>query len=262
MHFYQQNIADYRKKTMGLSPVEHGIYRMLMDTYYLTEHPLDLDMNELMRSHSVRTADEQNAFKYILKKYFKKTPEGYRNSRCDKEIESFYEKSEKARQSAKARWAKEHDANAMRTHSDGNADGMLPHNPITPIPHNPITQDLKTQKLGKSKTIAPMALLATLGIDVKIASDWITLRKAKKAPVTETAIRGITKQAEIAGMSLENVLRVCCERGWTGFKAEWIQQPVMRGSPGDRDKARADDNERVKEAARKRIFGESERAIN
>ena len=67
---------------MGLSPMEHGIYRLLMDTYYMTEQPLELDLEELMRSHSVRTADEQNAFKYILKKYFKKTPDGYRNSRC------------------------------------------------------------------------------------------------------------------------------------------------------------------------------------
>jgi len=231
MHFYQQNIADYRKKTMGLSPIEHGVYRLLMDTYYLTEQPLDLDLEELMRSHSVRTADEQNAFKYILKKYFKKTPEGYRNSRCDKEIESFYAKSEKARQSAKARWAKEPDANAMRTHSERNADGILPHNPITPIPHDPITQDLKTQKQGKSKTIAPMALLAALGIDVKIAADWITLRKAKKAAITETAIKGIQREADKAQLSLEAVLQMCCERGWIGFKAEW----VVNGKNGGRD---------------------------
>lgn len=62
--------------------------------------------------------------------------------------------------------------------------------------------------------------------------DFMTLRKAKKAPGTKTAIDGIRAQAGKAGMSLDEVLRMCCERGWTGFKADWVlNQPAVSKNP-------------------------------
>jgi uncharacterized membrane protein len=39
--------------------------------------------------------------------------------------------------------------------------------------------------------------------------------------VTATAIAGIRKEAAAAGMTLEAAMRMCCERGWAGFKADW-----------------------------------------
>lgn len=60
------------------------------------------------------------------------------------------------------------------------------------------------------------------GIDPKIAKDFAALRRAKKAPITQTAIDGIAREAMKAGLTLESALAVCCERGWTGFKAEWM----------------------------------------
>ena len=50
----------------------------------------------------------------------------------------------------------------------------------------------------------------------------MTLRKAKKAPITQTAMNGIRVQAQKAGLTFDAALRICCERGWTGFKAEWL----------------------------------------
>lgn len=139
MHYYQHNIGDYRKDTGHLTLLEHGIYRQLLDTYYTEELPLITDLNKLMRSHSVRNADEVQAFQNVLNDFFELTEKGYVHDRCDKELEKIYGKSEKARASANARWAnrnKDIDANAMQTQSEGNAIGMLPNNPI---PNNPIT---------------------------------------------------------------------------------------------------------------------------
>ena len=139
MHYYQHNIGDYRKDTSHLTLLEHGIYRQLLDTYYLDEQPLTNDIAKLMRSHSVRNADEVQAFQNVLNDFFELTEKGYVHDRCDKELEKIYGKSEKARASANARWAnrnKDIDANAMQTQSEGNAIGMLPNNPI---PNNPIT---------------------------------------------------------------------------------------------------------------------------
>lgn len=55
----------------------------------------------------------------------------------------------------------------------------------------------------------------------QIFADFLRIRAAKKAPLTETAMSGIRDEASKAGISLEDALKVCCLRGWQGFKAEW-----------------------------------------
>ena len=143
MHYYSHNIADYRKDTLHLSLIEHGIYRQLLDSYYLDEMPLNADISKLMRSHSIRTADEQSALENVLLDFFELTEKGYIHKRCDEVIAVYHGKSDKARDSANARWQGskgkkgKNDANALRSHSEGIAIGMLTnnHKPITNIKH-------------------------------------------------------------------------------------------------------------------------------
>ena len=60
-------------------------------------------------------------------------------------------------------------------------------------------------------------------------NDFIRLRNAKHAPLTETALNGIRREAEKAGISLEAALQTCCERGWQGFKADWYRKESYNG---------------------------------
>jgi hypothetical protein len=72
--------------------------------------------------------------------------------------------------------------------------------------------------------------------------DFKELRKAKKSPITQRAIEGIRREAQKAGITLENALIECCERGWVGFKAEWYINSTMqqaRASPKSINKAEA-----------------------
>jgi uncharacterized protein YdaU (DUF1376 family) len=162
MYHYQFNIGDYRKDTAHLSLLEHGIYRMLIDSYYTNEGPLPADDAKLMRTHCVRTADEQQAYKNIITDFFSMDENHYRHAGCDKVLSKIYEKSTKARESAEKRWANKDggfrpieyidNANVMRTHSERNADGMLPitHNPI------PITTGTNVPVVGaKAPTHCP-----------------------------------------------------------------------------------------------------------
>jgi uncharacterized protein YdaU (DUF1376 family) len=123
MHYYQHSIGDYRRDTMHLSLLEHGVYRQLLDLYYLNECELNANA---MRLVCARNAEEMQAVETVLNEFFIKTETGYSHKRCDAEIERFHEKSLKAKASADARW-KPTNANAMRTHSEGNAN----HKPIT-----------------------------------------------------------------------------------------------------------------------------------
>ncbi len=67
-------------------------------------------------------------------------------------------------------------------------------------------------------------------VELQTLADWTTLRRAKKAPVTQTAIDGIRREAGKAGLTMQQALAMSCERGWTGFKAEWVMQDMSNGN--------------------------------
>jgi len=102
----------------------------------MNEGKLIADDAKLMRTHSIRTEIEQQAYKNIVLDFFILEDGFYINEGADKILSKIFDKSEKARLSAQKRWEK--NAKAMRTHSEGNANGMLP---INPPPSNPVTQD-------------------------------------------------------------------------------------------------------------------------
>ena len=70
MHYYQKNIADYRKDTCHLTLLEHGVYGQLLDQYYLSEEPITLDESKLFRLMRAITNEEQNAIKLVLSDFF------------------------------------------------------------------------------------------------------------------------------------------------------------------------------------------------
>lgn len=67
------------------------------------------------------------------------------------------------------------------------------------------------------------------GVTDQTWTDWLQLRKSKKAAVTQTAVDGIAREAAKAGYSLESALATCCSNGWQGFKADWVQQRAGQG---------------------------------
>lgn len=67
-------------------------------------------------------------------------------------------------------------------------------------------------------------------VDAQVWDDWLSLRRAKKAPVTSTVVDGARRQAAKADMSLEAFLRIWCRRGSQGLEADWIK-PHERAGP-------------------------------
>ena len=120
MHYYPKNIGDYRRDTMNLSLLEHGVYTTLIDHYTLNEEPISLDHLDVCWTIGARTDNEKTAVCLILSKFFIKTDEGYRHKRCDEEISKYHAKSEKAKESVGKRWNK--DTNVIRTYNEGNTN--------------------------------------------------------------------------------------------------------------------------------------------
>lgn len=101
MHYYPKNIGDYRRDTMNLSLLEHGVYTTLIDHYILNEEPISLDHLDVCWTIGARTDNEKTAVCLILSKFFIKTDEGYIHKRCDKEIAQYKLRADTARENGK-----------------------------------------------------------------------------------------------------------------------------------------------------------------
>ena len=84
-------------------------------------------------------------------------------------------------------------------------------------------------------------LLAEFGIAGQLADDFITHRKACKAPITETALKGYRREADKVGIPLAEAITIAIERNWRGFKASWVwrdekQRPMVQQSQPSKPK--------------------------
>ncbi|MFA6039869.1 MAG: YdaU family protein [Methylophilus sp.] len=101
MHYYQFNIADYRKDTTHLSMLEHGAYRQLIDWHYLDEMPIPKETEVVFRRLSARTEEEKNAILIVLKEMFLLTKDGYIQPRVVDEVKAYIDKGDRARENGK-----------------------------------------------------------------------------------------------------------------------------------------------------------------
>ena len=208
MHYYQFHIGDYKSHTHHLTVLEDIAYRRLLDHYYLHEAPIK--QRDIARQIGMR--DHEQEVLSVLNEFFVSTDKGFVSARADEEIAKYREMVDAGKRGAVKRWL-----------SPPDAPPIAPPNatPIATINQEPITINHKPKN---TNTVAPPD-----GVTDMVWQDWLKLRKAKKAAVTQTALDGIQREADKARVSLQTALETCCERGWTGFKAEWMQsQPSQQ----------------------------------
>jgi len=83
------------------------------------------------------------------------------------------------------------------------------------------TREEKRREEKKEQKTTPDGELFS-GIPDQVVHDFKQLRQKLRAPITSTAMAGIRREADKAGLTLADALTMCCERGWRGFKAEWV----------------------------------------
>ncbi|MBX9348752.1 hypothetical protein K5M36_16820 [Chromobacterium vaccinii] len=95
------------------------------------------------------------------------------------------------------------------------------------------------------------------GVDPLHAADFLLIRKAKRAPLTATALAGIEREAAIAGLTLAQAIQISAERGWQGFKAEWLHRDTPQSSrPSGGKPTLAEQNRAAAEEAKRMLFGD------
>ncbi|UOF81044.1 hypothetical protein [Caudoviricetes sp.] len=216
MHYYNFNIGDYIKHTMHLSPEEDLCYRRLLDLYYDTEHPIPTEIPRVSRR--IRMASE--IVQSVLDEFFELTDDGYRNRRADAEIEDYHRYIDKQKANGKL------GGRPKKTQPKPTANpGQSQTEPKKSLNNNHTQQPYPENK-EKNK-----ALTRPDGVDEQVWKDFTQQRNKLKAPVTQTALEGIAKQAELAGWTLEQALAEITVRGWRGFKAEWVNKGNQAKQP-------------------------------
>ena len=239
MNWYPFVIADYLVDTAHLTNEQDLCYRRLLDTYYTTEKPLTLDLQSLARRVRVSVEDCQ----LVLIEYFNQQADGWHHARVDAELHKYHVKSARNKGNAEKRWAKPEaescdshatgmplacdsdatgmrlDATRMRLGSDSHATGM----------RTQCKKNIEKREEEKSTEIqrvasAPVRRVAVerpAEVSEQVWADFLTHRRNRKAPLTETALKSIQSEAQKAGKGLEKALETMISRGWTGYKADW-----------------------------------------
>jgi len=96
--------------------------------------------------------------------------------------------------------------------------GVLAERKQVAIPETEGETETETKK--KATSVAPPE-----GVSDSVWQEFKSLRKAKKAPITQRAIDAISSEAKKAGWTLEKALEECVVRGWQAFKADWVVKP-------------------------------------
>jgi len=101
--------------------------------------------------------------------------------------------------------------------------GVLAERKQVAIPETEGERETETKK--KATSVA-----TPIGVSDSVWQEFKSLRKAKKAPITQRAIDAITSEANKAGWTLEKALEECVVRGWQAFKADWV---ATKANPAD-----------------------------
>ena len=201
MHFYSFNIGDYMSHTVHLSLMEDLVFRRCLDIYYLHEKPLPEDIGEVARL--IRMPRHKREVVQVLKEFFiHEVGKGYVHKRTDEEISKYQAKIESAIRAGKA---------SALARSNARSTTVQPNNKQETINKKQETYNNKTLKRPRNVT-------------KKTWDDFLVHRKNKKAPLTETALKGIKNEVKKTTISLEDALVMCQARGWQSFKSDWISK--------------------------------------
>jgi uncharacterized protein YdaU (DUF1376 family) len=202
MHYYQFSIGDYRAATAHLTNEEDLAYRRLLDMYYDTEQKIPLDTQWVSR----RLRVDAHVVRDVLNDMFVQHQDGWYHARCDDVIQQYHAMAEKNRANGRLGGRKK---NPVGSDSQ----------PIVKatINQEPITNNQKPKRESATVVACPP------DVGEQVWQDWLSLRKLKKASVTETVVNGARQEAQKLGWPFEQFLIEWCTRGSQGLKAEWIK---------------------------------------
>ena len=88
------------------------------------------------------------------------------------------------------------------------------------------------QKEKKEQTAEFREALINFGVETDMADELMLIRKKKKAINTKHAFEMMLAEANKAGITLAEAVKICVDNQWKGFKAEYLQGLRERNNRG------------------------------
>jgi len=159
MHYYSHHVGDYHRDTAHLSIVEHGVYRLLMDSYYSTERRLPADQAMLCRIVRATSKTERDAVASVARLFFNEQDGLLTHSRIDRELELYQAQREQASNAGKASAAKRNSVTkGQRPFNDRSTTVGIPleqngqrNANETPTNQEPVTSNHKSSTNSKAR---------------------------------------------------------------------------------------------------------------
>ena len=82
---------------------------------------------------------------------------------------------------------------------------------------------------SKEEVFSYRKALMSLVNDESLVKDYMDIRRKNKLPNSERAFNGLKNQIDKSHLTYHQAINLCAEKGWKGFKAEWVtNQPVQQ----------------------------------
>lgn len=104
------------------------------------------------------------------------------------------------------------------------SDTQAAKNDTKPVETCTLTVDISSKNAAVTAAPAlPDALLLADAVPPQVLADFAAIRAKKKlGALNATALDALRSQAAIAGLTLAQVLTLCCTRNWGRFEAAWL----------------------------------------
>jgi uncharacterized protein YdaU (DUF1376 family) len=240
--FFPFYVKDWEAATARMRPLERFFYFSMLIEQYRACKPVPESfcqrLTDEVRAYYGGTTDRiQESFDFVKENYFKKSEEGYSNDRAEVEIAKCYEKSSQARKNVMKRY--ERSTDEVRTNYGRSTDveqtkNERSTNQIKDIENKYIKGASASSFVAdapetEKKSKRAEAVQMPEGCDPQHWADW---KKARKAPLTQTAWKRFVAEADKAGITAVEAVRICAEKGWRGFEADWLKKDSQTASNG------------------------------
>jgi uncharacterized protein YdaU (DUF1376 family) len=201
MHYYQHHIGDFIKATSRLTDNQVMAYLRILWMYYDKDGVVKNDTEQI----AFQTGSDSQTVSLIIKTYFEISDGYLKQSRCDKELEGYLNKSKGGKAGADKRWGNKQSDSLpitipMPTQCDPNAN------------QEPITNNHKKN------------IYIPLDVDENDFKEYLKVRKKHKKEWTERIENRVRAEGQKLGWNLQQVITYCLEKQWANFEADWVKE--------------------------------------
>lgn len=216
-------IGDYLADTMRLTTEQHGAYLLLLAEHWM-RGPIP-DDDDTLAAITRLPIERWKKTRGLFLGFFSVTDGFWINNRCQKEkakAEAFKTK-QKANGSKGGRPKNPNETQTKPSEEPKNNPNE------TPSPSPSQLKEGKNIRTPKADAFGVLQILETFPtLDESVANDFLKHRKAKRAPLTQSAWDAISREIMASGWTPDKALRETMARGWQSFKADWVAEKPQR----------------------------------